>query len=276
MSSDTEKTIVIKPPSGWAFIDFKELKQYSDLFYFLTIRSIKVMYAQSVLGLSWAILQPLIQILLFTIIFGKVAKLSTEGIPYTLYTSVAIIPWTYMSQAISQSSKSLIAGQGILGKVYFPRIIYPLTGILSKLFDFVISLTVVVCVLIYYRVTPGWGILCLPFFMLFMIVTSAAVGIILSAMAIRFRDVNHAMPFFVRMFMYTAPIVYSASSIPEKYRFFYSLNPIVGVIEGFRASLLNLEMPWIYILPGAGISLVLFICSVFYFKRLEHTFVDVI
>ena len=164
MNSHTEKTIVIKPPSGWAFIDFKELRQYSDLFYFLTWRSIKAMYAQSVLGLSWAILQPLIQIVLFTFIFGKVAKLSSDGIPYTLYMSVAVIPWNYMSQAISRSSGSLVAGQSMLGKVYFPRIIYPLSGIIAKMVDFGISLTLLVFVLVYYRVTPGWNILFLAIF----------------------------------------------------------------------------------------------------------------
>ena len=276
MNSHTEKTIVIKPPSGWAFIDFKELRQYSDLFYFLTWRSIKAMYAQSVLGLSWAILQPLIQIVLFTFIFGKVAKLSSDGIPYTLYMSVAVIPWNYMSQAISRSSGSLVGGQSMLGKVYFPRIIYPLSGIIAKMVDFGISLTLLVFVLVYYRVTPGWNILFLPFFILLMMATSAAMGIWLSALAIRFRDVNHALPFAIRMLMYTAPIVYSASTLPEKYRFFYSLNPVVGVIEGFRACLLNLQMPWMYILPGAAISFVILISSIFYFKKFEHTFVDVI
>ena len=276
MNSHTEKTIVIKPPSGWAFIDFKELRQYSDLFYFLTWRSIKAMYAQSVLGLSWAILQPLIQIVLFAFIFGKVAKLSSDGIPYTLYMSVAVIPWNYMSQAISRSSGSLVGGQSMLGKVYFPRIIYPLSGIIAKMVDFGISLTLLVFVLVYYRVTPGWNILFLPFFILLMMATSAAMGIWLSALAIRFRDVNHALPFAIRMLMYTAPIVYSASTLPEKYRFFYSLNPVVGVIEGFRACLLNLQMPWMYILPGAAISFVILISSIFYFKKFEHTFVDVI
>ncbi|MFZ7127506.1 MAG: ABC transporter permease [Desulfobacterales bacterium] len=276
MNGRTENTIVIQPPSGWQFIDLKELKQYSDLFFFLTWRSIKAMYAQSILGMSWAILQPLIQILLFTIIFGRVAKLSTEGIPYTLYVSVAVIPWTYVSQAINRSSSSLVAGQGMLGKVYFPRIIFPLSGVISKLIDFTISLTILVFILFYYQIRISWGIFLLPLFMLHMIATSASIGIWLSALAIRFRDVNHAMTFGIRMLMYTAPIVYSASTIPDKYRFFYSLNPIVGIIEGFRACLLGLPIPWMYIVPGMGITTIILVAGCFYFKRMEHTFVDVI
>ena len=273
--SDTTVTI-IKPRSGWQIIDFKELKEYRDLFYFLVWRDIKVMYAQTILGFSWAILQPLVQIAIFTIVFGKVAKVSTEGIPYILFSSVAIIPWTYMSQAMSQSSQSLVQGQHMLGKIYFPRLIFPVTPVLAKLVDFVISFLIIVCVMLYYRVVPTWNILLFPLFIALMMSVAGGVGMWLSAMAIRFRDVRHAMPFAVRMLMYTAPIVYSASSIPEKWRFVYSLNPIVGVIEGFRACLLGTPMPWTYIWPGIITATILLISGAFYFKRMERVFVDVI
>lgn len=274
--SDVDYITIIKPKSGWQLIDFKELKQYRDLFYFMVWREIKVLYAQTILGFSWAILQPLIQIIIFTIVFGKVAKISTDGIPYFLFSSVAIIPWTYMSQSMTQSSQSLVQGQQMLGKIYFPRLIFPLTPVLAKLIDFGISIFIILVVTLYYRVVPTWNLVFLPFFILLMMTIPAGIGMWLSALAIRFRDVKHAMPFVVRMLIYTAPIVYSASSIPEKYRFIYSLNPIVGVIEGYRACLLGLPMPWLYIWPGTLTAIFLLLGGAFYFKRMERFFVDVI
>lgn len=271
-----EQVTVIQPGSSWWSLDLGELKQYKDLFFFLVWRDIKVLYAQTILGFSWAILQPLVEILIFTIIFGKVAKISTEGIPYVLFSSVAIIPWNYMSQAMNKSSESLIAGQNMLGKIYFPRLIYPLTPVLAKLLDFAISMIIVVAIMGYYRVAPTWNLLLLPLFIMVMVLVASGVGFLLSAMAIRFRDVKHAMPFAIRMLMYSAPIVYSAASIPEKYRVLYSFNPIVCVIEGFRSCLLGLPFSWNYILPGVVTALVLFVAGFMYFNRMESIFVDVI
>jgi lipopolysaccharide transport system permease protein len=273
---ENDSITIIKPRSGWQLIDFKELREYRDLFYFLVWRDIKVLYAQTILGFSWAILQPLIQIVIFTIVFGKVARVNTDGIPYVLFSTVAIIPWAYMSQAMIQSSQSLVSGQHMLGKVYFPRLIFPLTSVLAKLVDFGISMLIVLAAALYYRVVPTWNVLLFPIFVVLMASIAAGVGMWLSAMAIRFRDVRHAMPFAVRMLMYTAPIVYSASSIPEKWRFVYSLNPIVAVIEGFRACLLGTPMPWAYIWPGMITAAILLITGAFYFKRMERVFVDVI
>jgi lipopolysaccharide transport system permease protein len=273
---DTLPVTRIYPKSGWQIINFKELKEYRDLFYFLVWRDIKILYAQTILGFLWAILQPLIQIIIFTIIFGKVAKISTEGVPYVLFSSVAIIPWTYLSQAIGQSSQSLVSGQHMLGKIYFPRLIFPLTSVLAKLLDFGISMLIILVVILYYRVVPTWNLLFFPLFIVIMMSISAGVGMWLSALAIRFRDVKFAMPFAIRMLMYTAPIVYSASSIPEKWRLVYSLNPIVGVIEGFRACLLGTPMPWTYIWSGIITTAIILISGAFYFKRMERVFVDVI
>jgi lipopolysaccharide transport system permease protein len=273
---NTNSITIIKPKSGWQIIDFKELKEYRDLFYFLVWRDIKVLYAQTILGFLWAIIQPLIQIILFTIVFGKVAKISSEGIPYILFSTVAIIPWTYMSQSMTQSSQSLVTGQHMLGKVYFPRLIFPLTSVSAKLVDFVISMLIILGVILYYRVVPTWNLLLFPVLVLIMMSISAGVGMWLSAMAIRFRDIRHAMPFVVRMLMYTAPIVYSASSISENYRIIYSLNPIVSVIEGFRACLLGTPFPWLYIWPGIITTAIILTSGAFYFKRMERVFVDVI
>ena len=273
---DNESISIIKPRSGWQIIDFRELKGYRDLFFFLVWRDIKVLYAQTILGFSWAIIQPLVQIVIFTIVFGKIAKLDTEGIPYVLFSSVALIPWTYMSQSITQSSESLVQGQHMLGKIYFPRLIFPITPILARLIDFGISILIILGLIIYYRIVPTWNVFFFPLFVLIMMSISGGIGMWLSAMAIRFRDVKHAMPFGIRMLMYTAPIVYSASAIPENYRIIYSLNPIVAVIEGYRACLLGTPMPWSYIWPGIITTLILVISGAFYFKRMERVFVDVI
>jgi len=275
-SLQDEQITIIRPRSGWQATDFKELIDYSDLFYFLVWRNIKVLYAQTIFGLSWAILQPVVQIVLFTIVFGKVAKLATDGIPYLLFSSVAIIPWTYMSQSMTQSSQSLIQGQNMLGKIYFPRLIFPIAPVLSKLVDFGISMIIILGVCIYYRILPTWNLLLFPFLVVFMMSIVAGVGMWLSALAIRFRDIRLAMQFVLRMLMYTAPIVYSASEIPEKYRILYSLNPIVGVIEGYRSCFLGIPVPWQYVFPGMITAIILLISGTWYFKRMEYVFVDVI
>ena len=177
---------------------------------------------------------------------------------------------------MTQSSQSLVSGQNMLGKVYFPRIIFPLTPVLSRIIDFMISMSIVLALIFYYRIHPTWNLMFFPIFVLMMVSIAVGVGVWTSAMAIRFRDIKYAMSFVIRMLMYTAPIVYSASSIPEKYRFIYSLNPIVGVIEGFRSCLLGTPMPWFFILPGLLTTLLLLISGMMYFKRMENVFVDVI
>ncbi len=267
---------VIPPKSGWTMTGFQELKDYRDLFYFLVWRDIKTLYAQTILGFMWAILQPLVQIVIFTIIFGNVAKVSTDGIPYLLFSSVALIPWTYISLATVQSSQSLIQGSSMLGKIYFPRLIFPITPVLAKLVDFGISMFIIVCIMLYYRVSPTSNLLFFPLFLVMMVSIPLGIGTWLATLAIRFRDVRQAMPLFIQMLMFSAPIVYSASSIPEQYRFLYSLNPIVGVIEGFRACLLGFPIPWLHIWPGMVTAAMLVISGTVYFKRMERIIVDVI
>ena len=274
--SDSDLVTIIQPTSGWIPIDFKELSHYRDLFYFLVWRDLKASYAQTILGFLWAIIPPLTQIAIFAIIFGRIAKLPTDGIPYMLFASVAVVPWVYMSQAMMSSSQSLITGKAMLGKVYFPRIIFPIAPVLSKLFGFCISNVIILGLLLYYQVAPTWNLLLLPLFFILMLCIPIGIGLWFSSLAIRFRDVQQAMPFFMQMLMYSAPIVYSASSISESYRFFYSINPIVAVIEGYRACLLGLPLPWLYIWPGIIATAVLLISGAFYFKRMERIIVDVI
>ena len=276
LSSDDVTITTIKSQSIFEAIDIKELIQYRDLFFFLVWRNIKVLYAQTILGFLWAILNPLIQIVIFTIIFGKVAKLDSGGIPYALFSTVAIVPWSYMSGAMTASSQSLVSGQSMLGKVYFPRLIFPLTPVLSKLVDFGISLILVAAVLIYYHIKPTINFIFLPLFIMMMMAVPAGIGLWLSSLAIRYRDVNFVMPFLLSMLIYSAPILYSADAIPEVYRFIYSLNPIVSIIEGYRSCLLGTPMPWIHVIPGLITSGLLVFSGALYFKRMERVIVDVI
>ncbi|BBO82781.1 transport permease protein [Desulfosarcina ovata subsp. sediminis] len=272
----TETFRVLERTAGWKFIDFDELREYKDLLYFLTWRNIKVLYAQTVLGLLWAIIQPVVQIVLFTIIFGKIARIPTEGIPYVLFSTVAIVPWTYISGAMQESSQSLVLNQGLLGKLYLPRLIFPLVPILSRMVDFTVSMVIILGTALYYRVLPTVNLIFFPIFVLMMMAISLGVGLWLSSLTIRFRDVRHAMGFVLRMLMYSAPIVYSVATVDPTYRFVYSLNPLVGVIEGFRATLLGTSMPWAYIWPGMVSTVLLVVGGAFYFKRMERIFADVI
>lgn len=269
-------TTVVTPEDGWKMFDFTELGHYRDLFYFLVWRDIKVLYAQTVLGFSWAILNPAIQIIVFTVIFGRVAQIDTDGIPYVLFSTVAIIPWTYMSDSMNAASQSLVAGKQMLGKIYFPRVLYPLTPILAKLVDFGISLTILVLVMAYYQVPPTANLLLIPVLILAMMLVPTGLGMWLAALAIRYRDVRFAMTYAIKLLIYSAPILYTASSIPENIRFWYSLNPIVAVIEGFRSSLLGTPIEWQFILPGLATAVLVFVSGAIYFRRMEKVFVDVI
>jgi lipopolysaccharide transport system permease protein len=273
---ENRETLIIKSKSEKTIINFREIYEYRELFLFLVWRDIKALYAQTIMGFSWAILQPLIQIIIFTVIFGKVAKLQTDGIPYFLFSTVAIIPWTYMSIAMTSSSMSLVVNQGMLGKIYFPRLIFPATPILAKLIDYAISILLLIVVMLFYQVPLTSNLLFFPLFFLIMVAVPFGVSLWLSALAIRFRDVKFVMPFVIRMLMFTAPIVYTASSIPSEWRFAYSLNPLVGVIEGMRSTLLGTELEWIYILPGIVITILLVYSGLLYFKRMERVFADVI
>lgn len=267
---------VLTADNDWVLFDFSELSRYRDLFYFLVWRDIKVLYAQTVLGFAWAILNPAVQIVVFSIIFGKVANLETDGVPYVLFSTVAIIPWTYMSDAMSSASQSLVSGKQLLGKIYFPRVLFPMTPILAKLVDFSISLVLLVLVMIYYQVTPTWNLLLIPLLVLAMMLVPTGIGMWLAALAIRYRDVKFAMTFLIKLLIYSAPILYTASSIPAELRFWYSLNPIVAIIEGFRSALLGGQIEWQFILPGLLTAVLIFLSGAMYFRRMERVFVDVI
>jgi len=266
---------VIRPGKGWQLIDFRELWRYKDLVYFLTVRGIKAKYAQSVLGISWAIIQPLFTAIIFTIVFGRFARVDTGDVPYLLFSFLALWPWNYFSATLTDSSLSLISNSQIITKVYFPRIALPLSAVFSKLLDFTIAFSVVVVLIIYFQLSPQWTILWLPVLVIQLLSASLGIGLILSAMAVQYRDVKHAITFLVQLLMFAAPVVYSTRTVPDHFKFCYSLNPMVGVIEGFRAAVLGEDLPWAWIWPGAFASVVILICGLLYFRRMERIFADV-
>ena len=246
------------------------------MLYFLTIRGIKAKYAQSVLGVGWAIIQPLFQTLVFTVIFGNLAKMSSDGVPYVLFSFTAMVPWNYFSNILTDSSSSLIQNRDMLSKVYFPRLVLPVSAVLSKLLDFLIGMTVLAGFLLYYRFLPTINIIYFPLLLLILMMASLGTGMILSALAVQYRDVQYAMSFLVRILLYSVPVVYSISIIPEEYVYLYALNPMVGVIEGMRSIFLGTHpMPWDLIAIGGLVALLLFVFGVFYFRRMEKTFADI-
>ena len=272
----TQHYTEIKATSGWQLIDVGALWEYRDLLYFLSLRGIKIKYAQSVLGVGWAIVNPLIQALLFTVIFGNLAQLSSDGSPYILFSYTGLVAWTYFSGILTDATSSLVANRDMIGKVYFPRLILPMAAVFSKLVDFGVAFLVLIGLLIYYGVTPTVEIVVFPLLIVILVLTSLGVGAFLSALAVQYRDIQYAMAFMVRLLMYTAPVVYVVGLIPEQWRWAYALNPMVGVIEGMRAIFLGTRaFPWDWVLTGGIVSVLFFLFGCFYFRRVERHFADV-
>ena len=268
---------VIEPKSGWRWVDWGELWQYRDLFAFLVWRDIKTRYAQSILGIGWAVIQPVFSMIVFTIVFGNLAKISSDGVPYAIFNYTALVPWTYFSNALTASTGSLVASKNLITKVYFPRLVVPIAPVLGKLVDFGIALLILFGMMVWFRIPPTIWALALPLLVALMMLTATGLGMWLTALSVQYRDINYAMGFLVTLLMYAAPVVYPASSVPEQFRWLYALNPMVGVIEGFRSALLGTNpMPWDFIGIGAGVAVVLLVSGILYFRRMEKTFADVV
>lgn len=271
-----QQRIVIEPGKRLRFLNLAELRDYRDLFFFLVWRSIKVRYAQSALGVGWAVVQPVFSMLVFTIVFGKLAKIDSDGVPYAVFSFAALVPWTYFANALTESTGSLVVNAQMMSKVYFPRLVLPLTGVLAKLVDFCIAMVLLALMLVFFGILPNWGVLALPLLVLIMMMTAAGLGMWLTALAIQYRDVQYAMGFLVQLLMYAAPVVYPTSLIPEPYRLYYALNPLVGVIEGFRSALLGtIPMPWDWIAIGFVTATLFLVSGIFYFRSKERIFADV-
>ena len=271
-----ETVTVIEPRSGWRLIDWKELGEYSDLFFFLTRRHIKVRYAQSAIGIGWAVVQPLFYMLVFTVVFGRLARIQSDGAPYAVFAFTALVPWTYFANAVSEGAASLIVNANMISKIYFPRLILPMSIVVARLADFAIALVLLAGLMAWYHIIPGERIAILPLLILLMVFTAAGLGLWLAALAVQYRDVNYATTFAMQLLMYAAPVVYPVSLVPADVQMLYAVNPMVGVIEGFRAALLETRpVPWDFIAIGGVTALIVAVSGAFYFRRKEQIFADV-
>ena len=273
---ETQSVTVIRPLPGWVPVNLRELWEYRELLYFLTWREVKVRYKQTLLGFAWAVIQPLMMMVVFTLFFGNLAKVPSEGIPYPLFNYTALLPWTLFSEGITRATSSMISGTALVQKIYCPRLVMPISGILSPLVDFAIAFLILIGLMIYYGYAPTIRILWLPAFILLATVTSLGVGLWLSAINVRYRDVRYVVPFIIQLWLFASPVVYASSLLPEKYQIVYGLNPMSGVIEGFRWCLLGTDPPGSMLGLSVGIVIVILVSGTFYFRRTEKTFADVI
>jgi len=270
-------TTVIQPRKGFWDLDLKSLWEYRELLYFLVWRDVKVRYKQTALGIAWAVLQPLMATFIFTIFFGRLARIPSDGVPYPVFAMVALVPWQFFANALTQSSNSLVASQNLITKVYFPRLVIPLGTVIAGLVDFFFAFVILIGMMFYYGIKPGASILVLPLYVLLAILSALAAGLWLSALNVQFRDVKHTVPFLSQFWMFATPVVYPSSLVPAKWRVWYGLNPMVGVVEGFRHALLGGGMtPGPMIWVSAGAVLVLLLGGLLYFRKMESTFADVV
>jgi len=273
----TIRRSVISPSKGWLSLNLKEVWEYRELLGILARRDVSVRYKQSIVGIGWAIIQPLMTMIIFTIIFGTFAKLPSDGLPYPIFSYCALLPWTYFARSLGDSSDSLVGSSHLITKVYFPRLILPISKVFSGLIDFAIAFAILLGMMAWYRIAPTKGLLALPLFIGIAMLAALGVGTWFTALNVRYRDVKFVVPFLIQFWMYASPVAYSTSIIPEKWQWIYGLNPMVGVIEGFRWAMLGKAAPSITLLliPSLIIFAIL-ISGLYYFKKMEKTFADII
>ena len=276
-SPDDAPFMWIEPTRGWVSLKLHELWTYRELLYFLIWRDVKVRYKQTVIGAAWAVLQPLSAMVLFTVVFSMFAKIPSDGLPYPVFAYVALLPWNFFSSALNRSGSSIVGQASLISKVYFPRLIVPLSATLSGIVDFAIAFVLLIGMMVWFGLVPTWKLVTLPLFLLLALLTALAIGLWMSALNVRYRDVGHTIPFLTQFWMFASPVAYPISVVPEKWRLLYSLNPLVGVIEGFRWALLGTANPDFTMIGVSAlvVSLLLFGGAV-YFKRMERTFADVV
>ena len=276
-SPTSEQVVMIRPLKGWAALNLGSLWQYRELIYFMTWRDVKVRYKQALLGVGWALLQPVMSMIIFNLIFNNLAKMPSDGIPYPLFSLAALIPWQFFRNALQRSSISLVGNANLLTKVYFPRLIIPIAAALASLVDTFFAFLVLLGMMAYFGYWPSWNILWLPLLLLLALLTAIAVGVWASALNVQYRDVQHMVPFLIDAWQYASPVVYSATLIPSgTWRLVYGLNPMAGVIQGFRWALLGGSPPDALIAIAIVIVLTLLISGLFYFRRMERTFADTV
>lgn len=269
--------IRIQPTRGWSAVNTRDLWEYRELLYFLVWRDVKVRYKQTALGIAWVVLQPLATTLIFTVIFGNLARISSGNLPYAVFAMAGLVPWNYFAGAITRGSTSLVGSAHLISKVYFPRLIIPIAGVLGGLVDMIIVLALLFVMIILFGIAPTPGIVLLPFFILLAICTALGVSLWLSALNVQYRDVNYLVPFIVQIWLYATPVVYPSSLIPAEWRVLYGLNPMAGVVEGFRWALFGgSEFPGAMLLVSIAVVVLMLAGGALFFRRMERTFADVI
>lgn len=276
MNNNKQSIKIINSKSGY-FPNFKEIFEYKDLLYFLILKDIKARYAQSVIGIGWAIIQPLFFMLVFTVIFGKLAKIDSEGVPYQIFSFTALVPWTFFSNAMADSANSLSGNMSLITNIYIPRILIPLSATIGKFIDFIIAFLILIVLLLFYSYFPDQKIILIFMYIFLMFISAFAFGLILGTMSIQYRDIRYALPFGIQLFMYASPVAYSTNMIPEKYHIIYALNPMVTVVEGFRNIFLNIENITVeMILVSFSVSFLCLMIGIIYFSKTERIFADVV
>jgi lipopolysaccharide transport system permease protein len=276
-ASDVPISIHIEQSQGWSKLELKELFAYRELLYFLIWRDIKIRYKQTMLGAAWAIIQPFFSMVVFSLFFGKLAGIPSEGIPYPIFSYAALVPWTFFANGLGQSANSLVGNAHLITKVYFPRLTIPIATILSGILDFVLAFVVLLGMMLYYGIVPTINVIWLPFFLLLALMTVLGVGFWLSALNVQYRDVRHVVPFLIQFWLFATPIAYPSTLLSEPWRSVYAINPMVGVVEGFRWALLGVESaPGPIIIVSTFAALVVLVSGLFYFRRLEDSFADVV
>jgi len=271
------ETVHIRPSSGLAALNLGDLWTYRELVFFMIWRDIKVRYKQTFLGAAWAVIQPLLTMLVFNFVFGTVAKVPTDGVPYPIFSYTALLPWGLFTTALNTASRSLTANQNMVTKIYFPRLVLPLASVLGGLVDFAIAFVILIGLLFYYQVTPTAAVWTLPIFIVLALITALGMALWLSAVNVQYRDVNYVLPFLTQFWLFLTPVAYSAKVISEKWQMVYSLNPMAGVVNGFRWALLGTDTgPGTTMAISAGIALLVLISGMFYFRSMERTFADTI
>ena len=284
-SKHQETVLFIRPSSGWSALNLKELWLFRELVYFLTWRDVKVRYKQTALGAAWAILQPFLTMVVFSIFFGRLAKVPSDDVPYPIFSYTGLLPWGLFTKALTDASRSLVAQRSMITKIYFPRLAIPIASVLGGVVDFALAFLVLIGMMLYYNYAPNStyhveitpAILTLPLFLLLAIVTALGVGLWLSALNVLYRDINYIIPFLTQFWLFITPVAYPSSMIPEQWQMIYALNPMTGVVEGFRWALLGtVEAPGPMVLVSATISILMLITGLFYFRRMERTFADTV
>lgn len=271
-----EPIVSIRAGRRWAPLDFKSLWAYRELLYFLTWRDVKVRYKQTLIGAAWAIIQPLFTMIIFTLFFGKLAGVPSDGIPYPIFAYAGLLPWTFFSNAVNSSSNSLVGSANLITKVYFPRVIIPGAAVTAGLVDFAVAFIILIALMIWYKVQLTTGMLLLPLLILLITLLALGVGMFMSALNVKYRDIRYALPFAIQMLMFASPIIYPSSMVPQPWRRLLVINPLAGIIEGFRSALFGLPIKWSSLAWSAAFTLGLLIFSAFYFRNTERTFADVV